>query len=162
MFRRSADATKALAAVKAKGFKDAFVVALNANKSVSSDRAAVMEKEWGNKPFFTLLTTEQKTQTDTLPPSLAFRVEVTKSLKPLKEDVVEGIKKIAGNRGLDIQILDDGNIAYLIGKFITFESAVEYADLLIKNGYSESKVVAWLGKKEIPVETAKQLFDNLK
>ena len=29
---------------------------------------------------------------------------------------------MAGNRGLDIQPLDDGNIAYLIGKFITFES----------------------------------------
>jgi hypothetical protein len=98
---------------------------------------------------------------DTVPPTLSFRVEVIRSLKPLKDDVVDGIKKIAGTRGLDIQPLDDGNIAYLIGKFITFESATEYADLLIRNGYREARVVAWLGKKEIPVETAKQLFENL-
>ena len=57
MFRRSADATKALAAVKAKGFKDAFIVALSdGRKSVSADRAAVLEKEWGKKPF--ILKTE--------------------------------------------------------------------------------------------------------
>ena len=99
---------------------------------------------------------------DTIPPTLSFRVEVSKSKKPLQDDVVEGIKKMAGARGLDIQTLDDGNIAYLIGKFITFESAAEYSDLLIRNGYREAKVVAWLGNKEIPVETAKQLFENLK
>jgi hypothetical protein len=69
---------------------------------------------------------------------------------------------MAGRHGLDIQPLDDGNIVYLIGKFITFESAVEYADLLMRNGYREVKVVAWLGKKEIPVDTARQLFENLK
>ena len=84
-----------------------------------------------------------------------------RTLKPVKEDVVEGIRKMAGTRGLDIQTLEDGKIAYLIGKFITFESAAEYADLLIRNGYRETKVVAWLGKKEIPVETARQLFENI-
>ena len=42
------------------------------------------------------------------------------------------LKTMAGNRGLDILHLTDGNIVYLIGKFITFESAAEYADLLDK------------------------------
>ena len=51
MFRRSSDAKKALAAVKTKGFKDAFIVALSGNKPVSADRAAIQEKEWGKKPF---------------------------------------------------------------------------------------------------------------
>ena len=69
---------------------------------------------------------------------------------------------MAGNRGLDIQPVDGGKIAYLIGKFITFETAAEYADLLIRNGYREAQVVAWLGKKEIPIDTARQLFENLK
>jgi hypothetical protein len=50
----------------------------------------------------------------------------------------------------------------LIGKFITFESAAEYTDLLTRNGYREAKVVAFMGRKEIAVETAKQLFDNIK
>ncbi|MCX6255540.1 MAG: SPOR domain-containing protein [Bacteroidia bacterium] len=161
MFRRSSDANKALAAVKAKGFKDAFVVALTGNKLVSADRAAILEKEWRKKPFMGLMKSVPEASIDTVPPTLSFRVEVIRSLKPLKEDVIEGIKKMAGNRGLDIQSLNDGNIAYLVGKFITFESAAEYADLMIRNGYREAKVVAWLGKKEIRVETARQLFENL-
>ena len=162
MFRRASDAAKALASVKAKGFKDAFVIAQMLNKPVSSDRAAVLEKEWGKKSFFNIMKVEQKTPADTITPALLFRVEVTRSLKPIKIDMVEEIKKMAGSRGLDIQTLDDGNIAYLIGKFITFDTASEYASLLIKNGYGEARVVAWLGKKEIAVETARQLFDNLK
>jgi len=69
---------------------------------------------------------------------------------------------MAGSRGLDTENLVDGNIVYLIGKFITFESASEYSDLLIRNGYRDAKVVARLGKRVIPVETAKQLFDGMK
>ena len=162
MFRRSSDASKALAAVNAKGFRDAFVVAFSGNKPVSADRAAILEKEWGKKPFVSIAKSVPETPIDTVPPTLSFRVEVIRSLKPLKDDIVEGIRKMAGNRGLDIQPLDDGNIAYLIGKFITFESAAEYTDLMIRNGYRETKVVAWLGEKEIPIETARQLFENLK
>jgi hypothetical protein len=30
----------------------------------------------------------------------------------------------------------------------------------VRNGLKEAKVVAYLGKKEIPVETAKKLFEN--
>jgi len=157
-FRRSADAKKALAEVKAKGFKDSFIVSLFDRKSISAERAAVLEKEWGKKPFASIARQEQAI--DTIPPSLLFRVEVIRSIKPLKDDAVEDIKTVSGSRGLDILTLDNGNIVYLIGKFITFTSAAEYADLLIRNGYREAKVVAWLGKKEIPVETARQLFEN--
>jgi hypothetical protein len=152
LFRKSSDANKSLIAVKAKGFRDAFVVALSDNKPVSADRAAILEKEWGKKPFVSMVKSVPETPIDTIPPSLSFRVEVVRSLKPVNDDVVEGF---------DIQPLDDGNIAYLIGKFITFESAAEYADLLKRNGYREARVVAWLGKREIPVDTARQLFDNL-
>jgi tetratricopeptide (TPR) repeat protein len=162
MFRKSADASKALAKVKAKGFKDAFTVALSGNKPVSADRAALLEKEWGKKPFVTMVKSAPDTPLDTIPPTLQFRVEVIRSIKPVKDDILEGIRKMAGTRGLDIQTLDDGNIAYLVGKFITFASATEYADLMIRNGYREAHVVAWLGMKEIPVETAKQLFEDLK
>jgi len=162
MFRKSADAGKALLVVKSKGFKDAFIVAQSGNKAVSADRSAVMEKEWGNKPLGTIDNSLNDKQADTIPPTLTFRVEVTRSVKPLKEDVVDGIRKIAGDRGLEIITLEDGKIDYLVGKFITFETAAEYSDLLKRNGYREAQVVAWLGKKEIPIETARQLFDKLK
>jgi hypothetical protein len=161
MFRKNSDAVKALVTVKAKGFKDAFIVGLLLNKSVSSDRSALLEKEWGNKPF-SGVRGQTEARSDTITPTLTFRVEVTRTLKPLKEDILEGIKKMAGSRGLDIITLEDGKIDYLIGKFITFETASEYSDLLKRNGYRDAQVVAWLGTKEIPIETARQLFDKLK
>ena len=162
MFRKSADAGKAISVVKSKGFKDAFVVPLLDSKRVSPDRAALQEKEWGKKSFYSIEHVLPATHTDTITPTLTFRVEVIRSLKPLTPDVVEGIRKVAGNKGLDIQFLEDGEIAYLVGKFITFETAAEYADLLNRNGYRDSKVVARLGEKEISVETAKKLFEKLK
>jgi hypothetical protein len=162
MFRKSADARKALTAVKVKGFKDAFVVALSDSKHVSTDRASLLEKEWGEKPFYSVEKIIPENKADTLTPTLTFRVEVKRSLTPLTEDVVEEIRKISGNKGLDIQQLEDGKFDYLIGKFITFETAAEYSDLLQRNGYREAKVVAWLGEKEIPVETARHLFEKLK
>jgi hypothetical protein len=67
---------------------------------------------------------------------------------------------MAGNRGFEIIRTEDGTLIYLIGKFINFESASEYADLLKRNGYRDVKVVAYMGSKEIPVETAKQLFEK--
>jgi hypothetical protein len=160
MFRRSADAAKALVRVKGLGFKDAFVVAIFDKKIVSADRANILEKEWGNK---SLILVSQKThdiQRDTVPQTLVFRVEVAKTTKPLKAEQLENIKKLAGSRGLDILTDDQSQNIYLIGKFLTFDSASEYAGLLTRNGQKDAKVVAYLGKKEIPVEAAKQLFEK--
>jgi hypothetical protein len=159
MFRRSADAKKALLQVKETGFRDAFIVAMSDNKVVSADRAAALENEWAAKPLAGLAL--PGAAPDTIPPTLAFRVEVVRSLKPMKADALEAMRTMAGSRGLDILHLSDGNNVYLIGKFITFESAAEYADLLIRNNYRGAKVVAWLGNKEVPVETARQLFNDL-
>jgi hypothetical protein len=161
MFRKYEDASKALVKVKSAGFKDAFVVALFDKKIISAERAAILEKEWGNKPFENVLVPKiPETPRDTVPQTLVFRVEVIKSQKPLSNELLENIKKLAGNRGLEIIKNDSGQSIYLIGKFLTFESAAEYADLLARNGQKEAKVAAYLGKREIPVETAKQLFDK--
>jgi hypothetical protein len=135
---------------------------MSGNKSVSTDRAVQLEKEWGKKPFISIEKSLPQSKADTIPPTLMFRIEISRSVKPLKDDAVESIRKMAGNKGMDVQTLEDGKIAYLIGKFITFETAAEYCDLLKRNGYKEAQVVAWLGKKEIPIETARQLFDNAK
>lgn len=160
MFRRSSDVKKALQKVKDTGFRDAFIISLLDNKAVSAERAAILEKEWGNKSFVD--SKLPGTAVDTVPPELVFRVEVSRSMKPLKPDAVENLRTLAGNRGLEILHLSDGNNVYLIGKFITFESAAEYSDLLVRNNFRGAKVVAWLGNKEVPVDIAKQLFNNLK
>jgi tetratricopeptide (TPR) repeat protein len=161
VFRRKADAGNALSAVRQKGFRDAFIVSLSEGKPVSAERAALLEKEWGKKPFPVNVMPGIEVSADTLPPTLSFRVEIMRSPKPVKGDVLDGMKKFAGSRGLDSQTLADGTVIYLAGHFITFDSAEVYAELLEKNGYRDAKVTAWLGKKEIPVETARQLFENL-
>lgn len=162
MFRKNDDARKALPLVRGKGFRDAFIVAFSGGKPVSLQRAAIMEKEWGVIPFISVEQLIPETETDTIPPTLSFRVEVIRTPKPVSEESYDEMKTLSGTRGLDIETLPDGNIVYLIGQFITFESAERYADLLVRNGYRDAKVVAWLGKKEIPVETAIQLFNSLK
>jgi hypothetical protein len=158
LFRRMADASRSLLTVKQMGFKDSFVTAVLDGKAVSLERASIMEDEWGQKPFIViapvLKTGEPTTST------LVFRVEVTKSVKPVSDETAEVYRKMAGNRGFEIITAEDGSFVYLIGKFITFESASEFADLLKRNGYRDAKVSAYLGSKEIPVETARQLFEK--
>jgi len=160
MFRKSSDAAKALIRVKTIGFKDAFVVALFDKKIVSNERAAILEKEWGSKSLLSATQKSNDMPRDTVPPTLVFRVEVMKSAKPVAEDLHEDIKRIAGNRGLDIIINEMKQNVYLVGTFLTFQSASEYADLIVRNGLKDAKVVAYLGKREIPVETARQLFEK--
>lgn len=162
IFRRSADASKALVSVKAKGFKDAFVVAQVSNKTVSSERASILEKEWGDKPLFNTTASDGNQEPDTLPPTLVLKVEVARSVQPLKDEAIDPIRKLAGKRTFEMVTLENGSVAYLIGNFITFESAGTFADLLQKNGYRDAKVVAWLGRREIDIETARQLFEALK
>lgn len=160
MFRKKDDASKALIQVRQKGFRDAFIVAFSGAKIISADRAAVLEKEWGEKSFIDGTEGTGGNTVDTLPPTLSFRVEITRSQKPLSVENEDNFRKLAASRGLDIWQLSDGTIVYLIGKFITFDSAEEYASLLSRNGYRDAKVGAWLGRKEIPVETARQLFEK--
>lgn len=157
IFRRMEDAGKALLNVKQLGFKDSFITAAFEGKQVSIDRAAILEKDWGNKPLF-IVPSEK--QADSTPQTLMFRVEVYRSAKPVGNETLDTFKKIAGNRDFDSITTADGTVAYLIGKFITFESATEYADLIKRNGHRESRVVSYLGTREIPLETAKQLFEK--
>lgn len=162
-FRRLADAGRALLEVNNAGFKDAFTVAMADNKPVSIDRAKILENEWGNKPLYNVITepinNAQSATKDTITASLLFRVEVLRSQQALKADVIDNIQTLAGSRGFDI-IDEKGFHIYLIGKFINFESASEYNDLLIRNGYKKAKVVAYIGKIEIPVEMAMKLFEK--
>jgi tetratricopeptide (TPR) repeat protein len=158
LFRRMADASRSVVTVKQMGFKDSFVTAVLYGKTVSLERASLMENEWGQKPLI-LIAPVQKTG-GTIASTLIFRVEVTRSVKPVGDETAEVYRKMAGNRGFEIITAENGTFVYLIGKFITFESASEYSDLLKRNGYRDAKVSAYLGSKEIPVETAKQLFEK--
>jgi tetratricopeptide (TPR) repeat protein len=161
MFRRMADANRSLLAVKQAGFRDSFITAILDGKPVSIDRAAIIEKEWSQKPLFKSVSNNTNVA-DEGPSTLMFRVELARTAKPVSREMEDTYRKLAGNRGFDIFSTQEDSTAYIIGKFITFESAFEYADLLVRNGYRDAKVVAYLGLKEVPVETAKELFEKIK
>ncbi|NSW93572.1 MAG: hypothetical protein HPY62_02555 [Bacteroidales bacterium] len=159
MFRRSAEASKALLGVKQLGFRDAFLTAVYDGKQISLERANILEKEWGMIPFEAASSAAKSSEPETLP-SLLFRVEIERMQKPVKDDVFENYRKIAGTRGVEIFKTDDDKFAYLIGKFITFEDASDYAGLLVRNGYKNARVTAWIGSKEITVDSALKLFEK--
>jgi len=158
MFRKAEDAYVALQKVRGLGFKDAFVVALMDKQQISMERAKVLEKEWGSKPLFEI--TPIVAEKDTVPPTLVFRVEVMKTPKPLTGQQLEELKKLATGKGFDVLVDDKKNNIYLVGIFINYTTAVEYADLLKRNGYRDARVVAYLGLKEIPVDIARKLFEE--
>jgi len=163
MFRTHDAAAAGLPAVRSNGFADAFIVAFVDNSQVSMEKAAQLESVWAGQPlFYEDIQAPQKSSADSIPSgTLTFRAEVLRSVKAVKPEAMDKIELLAGNKGMDITKNIKGETIILIGNFITFESADEYVSLLIRNGYSTARVVAYVGNKEIPVESAKGLFNKL-
>ncbi len=166
MFRTLDAAGKALPEARSTGFKDAFVIAFKDDIQISMERALLLEKEWGRKPLFFIepgvSAGINNAVRDSIPVgTLAFRAEVIRSKQSLKPEVIEKIALLAGRRGLEMIKNNQGETLCLVGNFITFESADEYVSLLIRNGYSTARVVAYVGSYEIPVEAAKELLKKL-
>ncbi|MFZ2341113.1 MAG: hypothetical protein WAW07_15495 [Bacteroidales bacterium] len=158
MFRRMEDAERSLDKLRQMGFRDSFLTAVLDGKTVSLERALLMEEEWSGKSLREPEAPQVAVPVE--PETLSFRVEVTRSDEPLTEEIVDNYRTMAGSRGLEIIQADNDTLIYLIGKFITFESAFDYADLLHRNGYSEARVVAYVGSREIPLDTARKLFEK--
>lgn len=191
LFRRLDDARHALPEARGAGFNDAFIIAMMDGTQVSMERAALLEKEWGSQALpvtsafpegkttagsisagktgagsgSAVITSAGANESHTDQPALAgtlsFRAEVMRINKPVKPDVIQKIEALAGSRGLEMIKNSDGETVFLIGNFITFESADDYISLLIRNGYSEARVAAWVGMHEIPVEAAKELLKKM-
>jgi len=166
LFRRIDDARNALPQAKGAGFPDAFVIAMMDGVQVSMERAALLEKEWGTRPLDSAGSASpvspDATQSRPVPVgTLSFRAEVMRITKPVKPEVIQKIELLAGTRGLDMIKNSSGETVFLIGNFITFESADEYVSLLIRNGYNTARVTAYVGTQEIPVEAAMELINKL-
>jgi len=146
MFRRMEDAERSLGKLKQMGFRDSFLTAVFEGKTVSLERALLMEEEWSGRSL------KEPEAGPAEPATLAFRVEVARSDEPLTEEIVGNFRTLAGSRGLEIIQADNDTLIYLIGNFITFESAFDYTDLLQRNGYRQARVVAYAGSREIPMK----------
>ncbi len=165
-FRRVDDARHALAEIRGAGFPDAFVIAMMDGIQVSMERAQVIQKDWADKPLpgsESVITEKKQDRNETPVPveTLSFRAEVMRISKPVKPEVIEKMEMLAGSRGLDMIKNSSSETVFLIGNFITFESADEYVSLLIRNGYSSARVAAYVGMQEIPVKAAMELLNRL-
>ncbi len=157
MFRSREDAVQALVKVKQKGFNDAFIISLMDGSRISLEKAGQLEKKWSDMSLFegdTLITHQAIEPQE--PPTLVYRVQVMRVNKKVQDEDLELLESLADKRSYDVFETADKEYVYLIGKFLTFESAAAYADLLYRNGMKDSQVVAYLGDKEIPLETAKK------
>lgn len=166
LFRRIEDARQALPGARSAGFPDAFIIVFMDGMQVSMERAGLLEKEWSSKPLpgrDRVISAGTEPGADPAAPvgTLSFRAEVMRISKPFKPEVIEKLELLAGTRGLEMIKNRDGETVFLIGNFITFESADEYVSLLIRNGYSAARVAAYVGIQEIPVEAAKELLNRL-
>jgi len=165
LFRNYADASKALQTVRNEGFKDAFIAIMMDGKPVSAERGTILAKEWGIKGFPEwkgVVPSESNLTTvkDTVIQTLLLRVEVLRSNKDDNKQLNDEISRVAADRGFEILNPEAGIYVYLVGKFLTFESASAYADLLRRNGYKDAKVAAYAGSREIPLETALKYFEK--
>ena len=98
MFRRLSDARDALAEVKGNGFTDAFITSFEGHNPVSADKAALLEEEWGQKPFETIVSNMPllaSADSLSLPPAAIDDVKevsdeaTTEAVEPASPDVVE-------------------------------------------------------------------------
>ncbi|MGM0666739.1 MAG: tetratricopeptide repeat protein [Bacteroidota bacterium] len=160
LFRTKEEAEKALVKVKKKKFNDAFIIAIMDGARISMEKAEQLEKQWSYISLFGNDTIIKPLVEEAEPPTLLYRVQVMRVKEKVDDDdELDLLERLADKRSYDIFETADNEYVYLIGKFLTFESAETYADLLYRNGMEDAKVVAYLGRKEIPLETAKQLFD---
>lgn len=160
MFRSKELAGDALVKVRKNGFGDAFILALADGERISMEKAAVLEPEWSGQSLFNKNSPAgQKIVEPAEPPTLVYRIQAMKTAKRNDHEKIELLERLSVNKSYDIIRSDNDQYVHLIGKFLTFESAATYADLLYRNGMKEAKVVAYLGNKEIPLEKAKELFD---
>lgn len=174
LFRRLDDAKKALPEARGEGFPDAFIIALMDGTQVSMERATLLEKEWWVQPLHGINAgiypsdSSPSASQPGAPPgqaipvrTLSFRAEVLRINKPVKPEVIQKIEQLAGTRGLEMIKNNNGETVFLIGNFITFESADDYVSLLIRNGYNSARVAAYVGMQEIPVDAAIELINKL-
>ncbi len=166
LFRQREDAVKAVGEVREHGFRDAFVVHFLDSRAVSEERAVAAEPDWADKPLPewegvvpAVAEREHEAPRDTVPPALMLRVEVVRTESPDDERLVAQVNRLAGDRGFDILNPEEDLYIFVVGNFITFESATSYADLLRRNGYDDARVAAYVGKTEIPLEAALRLLN---
>jgi hypothetical protein len=125
---RYSDAEKALATVKQKGFKDAFIVAWYNGTRVTNQRAQQLEG------------TVQQVQASK-PENRLFIVEVGRYKTPLTDSEISTIRNLSQGKELTRKVDTNGDLIYIIGNFNTIDEANRVKENLIASGMLKAIVI---------------------
>jgi tetratricopeptide (TPR) repeat protein len=134
------EAEKALAVVRLKGFKDAFIVAWLDGKSIPVSRAQTMEGKQGNKNTG---IPKSKAVTDTTSvKGRLYIVQIGEYPSKIPDSVFQTVKAMASGKDIFRKSNEQGQMTYSIGNYSTVEDANRIKDNLIASGISGAEVVA--------------------
>lgn len=125
---RYSDAEKALATVKQKGFKDAFIVAWYNGTRITFQRAQQLED------------TTQPIQTSKQENRL-FIVEVGRYQTPLTSTEINTIRNLSQGKELTRKVDANGDLIYIIGNFNSMDEANRVKENLIASGMLKAVII---------------------
>lgn len=127
-FTRYSDAEKALATVKRKSFKDAFIVAWYNGTRVTTQRAQQLED--AVQPI-------QSPKQD----NRLFIVEVGRYKTPLTDSEIRTVRNLSQGKELTRKVDSNGELVYLIGNFNSIDEANRVKENLIASGMLKAVVI---------------------
>lgn len=127
-FTRYSDAEKALATVKQKGFKDAFVVAWLNGTRITTQRAQQLED-----------ATQQVQPSNT--DNRLFIVEVGRYKTPLTDSEINTVRNLSQGKELTRKMDANGDLIYIIGNFNSVDEANRVKENLIASGMLKAIVI---------------------
>jgi len=125
---RYSDAEKALAKIKQKGFKDAFIVAWLNGTRITTQRAQQLEGA------------AQQVQLSK-PDNRLFIVEVGRYKNPLTDSETNTVRNLSQGKELTRKVDANGDIIYIIGNFNSIEEANRVKENLIVSGMLKAIVI---------------------
>lgn len=143
------------------GIDDAFVVAYQNGKRLSLDEARRMESGSTKKASTSgvnIPKTDNNISTDNS--EIIFKVQVGAYEKQVPTNVVSSLLKIASMKDFEQKANEKGVTLYTVGKFKTYEEAVQTKNIVVNSGAPDAFVIAFKGNKQISVDEAKQLLNK--
>ncbi|RPH33897.1 MAG: hypothetical protein EHM93_02705 [Bacteroidales bacterium] len=139
-FRKFSEAEKSLTVVRAKGFKDAFIVAWLDGKSIPVSRAQTMEGKT-NRIDPNIQKGKAVADSTSLKGTI-YLVQIGQYANKIPDGILQTVKAMAAGKDIFRKSNDQGQVVYSIGNYPTIEEANRIKDNLIASGISTAEVVA--------------------
>lgn len=155
LYKRFAEAERALLDARRLGFRDAFIVAYLDSRRIPINRAVGMENQNVERvitpPAEIPAPAPLPVRTEQTAPEVVFKVQVGVFRDLVAPETRNRFMSIAGNQKVEFTRNDSGLYIYTIGNFTTFEEAVQAREQIVSAGIVDAFVVAFRGGEKIPL-----------